>query len=65
MKGIFAAVLALVAISLVVLLGIGGLALDSARGYLVKARLARGDALGRDLLAYLKAIPGSNASGGQ
>ncbi len=35
------AVLALVAVSLVVLLGIGGLALDSARGYLAKARLAR------------------------
>lgn len=35
------AVLALVAVSMVVLLGIGGLALDSARGYLTKARLAR------------------------
>ncbi|TFG65708.1 MAG: VWA domain-containing protein [Gemmatimonadales bacterium] len=35
------AVLLLVAVSLTVLLGIGGLALDSARGYLVKARLAR------------------------
>ena len=35
------AVLALVAVSMVVLLGIGGLALDSGRGYLVKARLAR------------------------
>ena len=35
------AVLALVAVSMVVLLGIGGLALDSARGYLIKARLAR------------------------
>ncbi|MFQ5528796.1 MAG: VWA domain-containing protein [Gemmatimonadota bacterium] len=34
-------VLALVAVSLAVLLGIGGLALDSARGYLTKARLAR------------------------
>lgn len=35
------AVLAMVAVSLAVLLGIGGLALDSGRGYLVKARLAR------------------------
>lgn len=35
------AVLALVAVSLAVLLGVGGLALDSARGYLTKARLAR------------------------
>ncbi|MFQ5528799.1 MAG: VWA domain-containing protein [Gemmatimonadota bacterium] len=34
-------VLALVAVCLVVLLGMGGLALDSARGYLVRARLAR------------------------
>lgn len=35
------AVLAMVAVSLAVLLGVGGLALDSARGYLTKARLAR------------------------
>lgn len=35
------AVLVLVAVSMVVLLGIGGLALDSGRGYLTKARLAR------------------------
>ena len=35
------AVIALVAVSLVVLFGIGGLALDSARGFLLKARLAR------------------------
>lgn len=34
-------VLVFVAVSLVVLLGIGGLALDSGRGYLAKARLAR------------------------
>ena len=33
--------LALVAVAMAVLLGIGGLALDSARGYLAKARLAR------------------------
>jgi Flp pilus assembly protein TadG len=35
------AVLALVAVSLAVLLGIGGLALDAGRGYLARARLAR------------------------
>ena len=35
------AVLALVAVSLIALLGIGGLALDSGRAYLIKARFAR------------------------
>ncbi len=47
-------VLALVAICLVVLLGIGGLALDSARGYLVKARLAR--AVDAGVLAGARAV---------
>ena len=48
------AVMAFVAVSLAVLLGIGGLALDSGRGYLAKARLAR--AVDAGVLAGARAL---------